>query len=147
MMLTACYARRIFRSVRLSRRRTLCSRNLNAVQQMQMVIKELYDQELLTVNTLAAVFHVSYDAMVFRLHTLGYIRDGQRDKLREPGERQNDKLQSLADQSSKRVAHLRMRAVISVFTSVDGFSYCQKCSSLILDDRWSVCHSCGSDIV
>lgn len=114
---------------------------------MQTVIKELYDQELLTVTTLASVFHVSYETAVFRLHTLGYIGDGQRDTLLKPAERQNDKLQALATQNSDRAAHLRTGAVIAVFSSHNSFSYCQKCSSVIVDQRWNICHSCGCDFV
>src|SRR5262249_52598469 len=111
------------------------------------IYKELDSQDLLTVATLATVFCTSYETIVYRLHTLGYVNDNQRDGLLNPSERQRDERRSLQHRASGRVGPLRTAAVVAALTDVGAVPYCNKCSAMILNRRWIVCYRCGSDLV
>ena len=110
---------------------------------MRTVSKELDGEGLLTATILTTIFHVSYEAVVYRLNTLGLITDGQKNKLLKPTARKEDSREAYAHRASGNAARLRTTAAIAAFSSSDGFSHCGNCSNLILDSRWRVCHSCG----
>lgn len=113
------------------------------VHLFRQAIEELERTELWTITTLARAFHVSYETIVFRLHTLGYISSSRRDKLRTPSERQDDAHIALAQREQKNLAQLRSPALFTAFGISDGFWCCSCCGKLIFEPTWSVCHSCG----
>ena len=113
---------------------------------IQEVIEELVRTELLTITTLAKVFHVSYPTIVYRLHTLGYISDGQRDRLLKQNARQDDKHAAMLLNGNVNAARLRMPTLIATLGSANGFSYCSQCSELVYDPAWSICYSCGDHL-
>lgn len=116
------------------------------VAMFQQVIVELQQTELLTVTTLRRVFHVSYPTVVYRLHTLGYVSSGQRDRLLKSTAQQEDWATTIQLQKSRASAKVKMLPLVAILGSSDGFSYCSKCSELIFDPSWYICHSCGQPL-
>jgi Zn-dependent peptidase ImmA (M78 family) len=116
---------------------------LMPIHLMQRVWEELNDTGLLSITTLGRAFHVSYDTTVYRLHTLDYISDGERDKLKTPTGRQEDKHTAMVHRNSRNAARLRLPVLIALLGSSDGFSHCSQCSEIVFDTTVNVCHSCG----
>lgn len=110
---------------------------------LKEVFEELDHTELLTVTTLARVFHVSYPVIVYRLHDLHYISDRQRDQFLKPEGREHDVRTAMIHRSNGNTAGLRMPILTAILGSSSGFSYCSQCSEVVYNPSWSICHSCG----
>jgi Zn-dependent peptidase ImmA (M78 family) len=114
----------------------------------QAVLEEL-GEELQTVTTLAAIFHVSYEATVYRLNTFRYINDGQIPKFLSEGYRREDaRAAALIRQNENgRLVNIHLPAIRAAFGCFDGDSYCKKCSTLIINSDWQVCPECGVELI
>ncbi len=138
----------------LSNARTHIERKANAFAaellmpptMFQAVIDEL--GELLTITTLSAVFHVSYEATVYRLNTLRYIGDGQITKFLSSTYRREDGQTAYQNRQNGngRIAKIRVPAVQAALGFIDGGRYCNNCGALLINNQWNVCPECSTNL-
>jgi len=112
---------------------------------LQIVYTELERLDLLTINTLAKTFAVSYETMVFRLSTLKYINHKQERSLLSTDGRKQDKSESL-NRDAKKISRIKQPSILIAWNLTELGYYCHQCGNALVKPNWVKCPFCGTTI-